>query len=220
VVTAIANTIRRGTIDTDLARTAEICDFLASKFGAYPFDAYGGIVIDDDRISFALETQTRPVFSDTFWQRGSNTTVVAHELAHQWFGDSVSVDTWQHIWLNEGFATYAQWLWNEHVGIGTAQREFDIRYADAQSPLWRVAPGAPGRDQIFSASVYQRGGMALHALRKQVGDDKFFEILKSWAKEQRDGLGTTEKFIALSERVSGQQLDDLFDAWLFKKTRP
>jgi len=220
VVTAIANSIPRGAIDTDLARTAEICDFLATKFGGYPFDAYGGIVIDDDRIRFALETQTRPVYADTFWTRGSNTTVVAHELAHQWFGDSVSVDTWQHIWLNEGFATYAQWLWNEHAGISTVQREFDARYADAQSPLWEVAPGAPGRDQIFSASVYQRGGMALHALRTEVGDDKFFEILKSWATEQRDGLGTTDEFMALSERVSGQQLDALFDAWLFKKSRP
>ena len=220
VVTAIANSIPRGPVDTDLARTAEICDFLASKFGAYPFDAYGGIVIDDDRIRFALETQTRPVFADSFWTRGSNTTVVAHELSHQWFGDSVSVDTWQQIWLNEGFATYAQWLWNEQAGIATVQHEFDVRYADAQSPLWDVAPGAPGRDQIFSASVYQRGGMTLHALRKKVGDDKFFEILKTWASEQRDGNGTTDEFMALAERVSGQQLDALFDAWLFKKTRP
>src|SRR4029453_11396833 len=149
VVTAIANSIPRGAIDTDLARTAEICDFLASKFGGYPFDAYGGIVIDDDRIRFALETQTRPVYSDTFWTRGSNTTVVAHELAHQWFGDSVSVDTWPQHWLNEGFATYAQLLWNEQAGISTVQREFDMRYADEQSPIWEVAPGAPGRDQIF-----------------------------------------------------------------------
>jgi aminopeptidase N len=220
VVTAVANSIPRGVIDTDIAKTAEICDFLASKFGGYPFDSYGGIVIDDDRIRFALETQTRPVYADSFWQRGSNTTVVAHELSHQWYGDSLSVDTWQHIWLNEGFATYAQWLWNEHAGISTVQREFDIRYAETQSSLWQVAPGAPGRDQIFSASVYQRGGMALHALRQKVGDDKFFEILKTWAAEQRDGNVTTEEFMALSERISGQQLDDLFDAWLFQKKRP
>ena len=220
VVTAIANTIPRGPIDTDMARTAEISDFLATQFGAYPFDAYGGIVIDDDRIRFALETQTRPVYADSFWTRGSNTSVVAHELAHQWFGDSVSVDTWQHIWLNEGFATYAQWLWGEHTGTSTAQREFDSRYADLQSPLWNVAPGTPGRDQIFSASVYQRGGMALHALRKEVGDDRFFDILKTWAREQRDGNGTTDEFIALSERISGEQLDALFDAWLFQKERP
>jgi len=220
VYTAVANSIPRGVIDTDLARTAEICDFLAARFGGYPFDAYGGIVIDDDRIRFALETQTRPIYSDSFWSRGSNTTVVAHELAHQWFGDSVSVDSWEHIWLNEGFATYAQWLWAEHAGLSTVQREFDVRYSDAQSLLWDVPPGKPGRDKIFSPSVYQRGGMALHALRKKVGDDKFFEILKAWAKEQRDGLATSEEFIALSERVSGEQLDDLFDAWLFKKGRP
>lgn len=220
VVTAVANSIPRGTIDTDLARTAEICDFLASKFGLYPFDAYGGIVIDDDRVRFALETQTRPVYADSFWTRGSNTPVIAHELSHQWFGDSVSLDTWQHIWLNEGFATYAQWLWMEHEGISSPQKEFDARYADTQSPIWNVPPGAPGRDQLFSASVYQRGAMTLHALRQKVGDDNFFEILRTWASEQRDGLATTDKFTALAERVSGQQLDSLFDAWLFKKSRP
>ncbi|HEX6683809.1 MAG TPA: M1 family metallopeptidase [Candidatus Limnocylindrales bacterium] len=220
VVNAVANSIPRGVVDTDIARTAEVADFLASKFGGYPFDAYGGIVVDDDRVRIALETQTRPIYSDSFWSRGPNTGVVAHELAHQWFGDSVSVDTWQHIWLNEGFATYAQWLWGEHIGQSSAQREFDLRYADTQSPLWDTPPGAPGRERIFSASVYQRGGMTLHALRREVGDEDFFEILRTWVKEQANGLATTEEFIELSERVSGKQLDTLFDEWLFKKGRP
>lgn len=220
VVTAIAGTIPTGQIDKDMARTTEIADYLASQFGAYPFDAYGGIVIDDDRVRIALETQTRPIYSDVFWMRGANTSVVAHELAHQWFGDSISVDTWEHIWLNEGFATYAQWMWNEHDGGATIQSEFDTRYADRSNRIWDVPPARPGRENLFSASVYQRGGMTLHALRKQVGDADFFAILKTWVAEQRDGLATTDEFIALSERVSGEQLDDLFDAWLFTKGRP
>ncbi|WP_117213105.1 M1 family metallopeptidase [Allorhizocola rhizosphaerae] len=220
VFTAIANSIPSGQIDKDIARTAEIADFLASKFGAYPFDAYGGIVVDDDRVRIALETQTRPIYSDVFWTRGTNTTVVAHEIAHQWFGDSVSVDTWEHIWLNEGFATYAQWMWNEHSGGPKIQAEFDSRYADRNNRIWEVPPGKPGRENMFSASVYQRGGMTLHALRKEIGDEDFFKILQVWAAEQRDGLATTTEFIELSERVSGEQLDDLFDAWLFEVGRP
>lgn len=221
MVTAVAASIPLGQIDKDVARTGEITDFLAQSFGPYPFDAYGAIVIDDDRVGFALETQTRPIYSDNFWRgNSSNTVVVAHEAAHQWFGNSVSVDTWQHIWLNEGFATYAQWMWAEHSGGPSIQSEFDRRYNDAGNRIWDVQPGAPGRANIFSGSVYQRGGMTLHALRKEVGDAKFFEILKTWAIEQRDGLATTDEFIALSEKVSGKQLDTFFEAWLFTKGRP
>ncbi|BCJ71083.1 peptidase [Catellatospora sp. IY07-71] len=220
VLTAVAETLPKGEIDKAMASTTEIVDFLEQYFGPYPFDAYGGIVIDDERVRYALETQTRPVYSDAFWSRGANTIVVAHELAHQWFGDSVSVQAWQHIWLNEGFATYAQWLWGEKLGVSTVQEEFDSRYDDPGNRIWDIAPGAPGADNIFSGSVYERGGMTLHALRKQVGDDKFFEILKTWASEQRDGNATTTEFIELAERVSGQQLDSLFQKWLFEVGRP
>ncbi|GIH04381.1 peptidase [Rhizocola hellebori] len=220
MVTAVAETIPNGTIDRDIARTGEIVDFLAKSFGPYPFNAYGGIVIDDDRIGFALETQTRPMYSDGFWRGGSNTTVMAHELAHQWFGDSVSVDTWQHIWLNEGFATYAQWMWQESQGGPSIQSEFNRRYSDSSNNIWKVAPGAPGRENLFSASVYQRGGMTLHQLRKQIGDDKFFELLKTWVSEQHDGLATTDEFIALAQKISGKDLDQFFQDWLFTKSRP
>jgi aminopeptidase N len=222
VLTAVASSITPGgMVDRAIARTPEVIDFLEQSFGPYPFDASGGVVIDDDRVGFALETQTRPIYSNRFWQGGGqNTVVIAHELAHQWFGDSVSVDVWQHIWLNEGFATYAQWMWGEHDGQTTVQAEFDRRYADQTNRIWDVAPGDPGREDLFSGSVYQRGGMTLHALRKKVGDDKFFSILKTWTAEQRDGNATTDEFIALSERISGQQLDTLFDDWLFKVGRP
>ncbi len=220
MITAVATTIPNGQIDRDIARTGEIADFLAKYFGPYPFNAYGGIVINDDRVGFALETQTRPIYSDGFWRGGSNTVVVAHELAHQWFGDSVSIDTWQHIWLNEGFATYAQWMWAENQRISSIQSEFDRRYADSGSNLWKVAPGNPGRENMFSASVYQRGGMTLHMLRKEIGDEKFFELLKTWATEQANGLATTDEFIELAEKVSGKDLDQFFEAWLFTKSRP
>jgi aminopeptidase N len=220
VINAVHNSIPRGQVDADMARNGEILDFLETQFGPYPFDTVGGVVINDDRIGFALETQTRPMYTDGFWRGGNNTEVVAHELAHQWFGDSVSVDTWQHIWLNEGFATYAQWLWLEHAGGATAQQQFDRNYNNASSPVWQVPPGCPGRADLFDRSVYNRGGMAVHALRKAVGDQAFFEILKTWVKERKDGLATTADLLALAERVSGKQLDTLFSDWLYETGRP
>jgi aminopeptidase N len=208
-------------IDGQLARTPQIVDFLASKFGPYPFDAIGGIVIDDKRIRFALENQTRPIYSWSFFQAGRDGTwVIVHELAHQWYGDSVSVDQWKEIWLNEGFATYAEWLWAESNGGQSAQKAFDGYYAQAGSSIWQRPPGDPGKADLFGTSVYIRGGMTLHALRVRVGDDAFFRIIKEWAAQKANGNATTAEFIALAERVSGQQLDQLFADWLNGKARP
>ncbi len=210
-------------IDTQLARTPEIVDFLEGKFGPYPFDAIGGIVVDDRRIRFALENQSRPIYSFAFFDPPGTdgTGVIVHELAHQWYGDSVSVNEWKDIWLNEGFATYAEWLWTEGQKQRTAQQIFDGFYSRTESTMWSVTTGDPGAADLFDFSgVYLRGGMTLHALRVTVGDDAFFKILQAWAVEKRDANATTPDFIAVAERVSGKQLDDLFQAWLFGTVRP
>jgi aminopeptidase N len=224
VVTAVAASLPAGgSAERDLARTAEIADFLATQFGPYPFDAYGGIILHDDRIGFALETQSRPVYSDVFFSgggRGDGTWVVAHELAHQWFGDSVSVRYWRDIWLNEGFATYAEWLWGEHTGGRSVQQAFEQEYAALPPEAWQVAPANPGRAKLFSRSVYRRGAMTLQALRIAVGDDAFFRILRTWAAEKRNGNATTAEFMTLAERISGRQLRGLFAAWLYATKRP
>ncbi|PZF95602.1 M1 family metallopeptidase [Micromonospora deserti] len=217
---AVTTELPVGAADRSIADTVRVADYLESVFGPYPFESYGGVVISDDRIRYALETQSRPVYSAGFFRQGENTGVVAHELAHQWFGNSVALTKWQDIWLNEGLATYAEWLWAEHDGRRTAQQAFDTRYAGSPSGVWRTPPGKPGVANLFSESVYQRGGMTVHALRVTVGDKAFFEILKTWAARKRDGNATTAEFVALAERVSGEQLDELFDAWLYGTERP
>ena len=115
-----------GTIASQtFARQPEILKFMSDKFGPYPFKTAGGIV-DDGGLAFALETQTRPVYArGHFRDPATAADVVTHELAHQWFGDSVRLARWQDIWLNEGFATYAEWLWSEHEGGADPQDFFD-----------------------------------------------------------------------------------------------
>jgi aminopeptidase N len=208
-------------INSSLARQGEIVDVLSAAFGAYPFSTVGAIVDDQPDLFFALETQTRPVYSKYFWPDGGD-SVVAHELAHQWYGDHVALEQWQDIWLNEGWATYAEWIWGEHEGFFTPQDAFDFFYSDIpdDDPFWAFVIGQPPQDDLFGNPVYFRGAMTLQVLRNRVGDADFFEIARSWVQEQGGGTGTTAQFIALAERVSGQQLDDLFDAWLFTGSKP
>jgi Peptidase family M1 domain/Peptidase M1 N-terminal domain len=210
-------------VDASFARQGEIIDFLSGVFGSYPFSAAGGIVDDFGGLAFALENQTRPIYSKFFFSDpGGGDSVVVHELAHQWYGDSLAVAAWQHIWLNEGFATYAEWLWSEREGLGTAQEIFDFFYGliPADDPFWAVTIGDPGPANLFHFAVYARGAMTLHQLRLAVGDGDFFQILRRWASSQAGGNVTTAQFIRLAERISGQDLDALFDTWLFTAEKP
>ena len=206
-------------IQGTLARQPEILEFEASMFGDYPFRDSGAIVHDAPGVSFALENQTRPTYPGSFFDgQSAGVSLVVHELAHQWFGDRVRVDVWQHIWLNEGFATYAQWLWSEREGT-PADEIFDFFHSfPDDDPFWEVVIGDPGPVEMFNFAVYGRGAMTLHLLRRAVGDEAFFRILRRWGSRER--RGTTADFIALAERISDQELDELFDTWLFTAGKP
>jgi Peptidase family M1 domain/Peptidase M1 N-terminal domain len=200
----------------------EIIAFLAGRFGEYPFSAAGGIVDDPRDLGFALEIQTRPIYSiGFFFERVFAEDVVVHELAHQWFGDSLTLRRWRHIWLNEGFATYAEWLWSEHAGRATADQIFADAYAiPAEDPFWSLKIGDPGAETLLEFPVYLRGAMTLHRLRERVGDQDFFRILRTWATTREGDLVTTGQFIAHAERISGEELSGLFHRWLFTRRKP
>jgi aminopeptidase N len=218
----------RDFIDADLARQGEVIDVLSESFGPYPFSTIGAIVPNQDDLFFALETQTRPVYSKLFWldREGNpepNSGVVVHEIAHQWYGDDVALHRWQDIWLNEGPATYAEWLWAEYEGQGTPQETFQATYdaIPADDEFWSVVIGDPGVDSLFSDPVYVRGAMTLQVLRNEVGDAAFFEILQQWAATKSGGTGTTPEFIALAEDIAGEDLDAaVWDPWLFTAGKP
>ncbi|MFJ9690709.1 M1 family metallopeptidase [Kitasatospora sp. NPDC101183] len=210
-----------GAARASVERTGELVDFLSGYFGAYPFSSIGGFVPNIPS-SGGLESQTRIIYGPGQFDRGANTSVVVHELAHQWYGDSVSLARWKDIWLNEGFAFYAQYLWSEHENEGTAQELADYAYAryPAGDPFWSVEPGDPGADEPLSWPVYLRGAMAIQALRVKLGDETFFRILKGWPTEHRYGNATVEDFEAYAEKLSGQKLGDFFTTWLFTPSKP
>jgi aminopeptidase N len=188
------------------ARQGEMIDFFDDRFGPFPFAAYGAVVVDED-LGFALETQTLSLFG----RNALDDSIVAHELAHQWFGDHVSLGSWRDIWLNEGFATYAQWLWAEHEGDATVD---EIALGAAGGPGLDIPPGDPGADTLFGSTVYVRGALTLHVLRHELGDEAFFRLLRAWVDRYGGDSATSADFEALAAEVAGRDLSALFDAWL------
>jgi len=205
-------------VPDSFTKIGEMIDYFDDLFGPYPFDRYGHVVVSG--LPAALETQTLTVFGEAWFDSPITEFVVAHELAHQWFGNHVSPTTWQDIWLNEGFATYSELLWVEYLfGRVAMQADATGRY-DALAASPHALTGDPRPDRLFGISVYQRGGLTLHALRAEVGDDAFFDILRAWVERYGSGNASTAEFIALSEEIAGVDLGGLFDAWLFSIELP
>jgi aminopeptidase N len=204
----------------DFARQPAMVTEFERLFGPYPFAEYT-VVVTADELDVPVEAQAMSVFGANHVDgRGSFERLVAHELAHQWFGNSLTVADWRHIWLNEGFATYAEWLWSEASGGETAK----VRAARSRAKLLALPQDLvladPGVRRMFDDRVYQRGALTLHALREAMGDGRFFELLRTWTATFRHGTVTTAAFVALAQRHTQVPLAGLFGAWLDKPTLP
>jgi len=210
----------RKTLQAHDRKTRAVLKWQSGLFGPYPFTSTGGIVAELG-VGYSLETQARPVYDWSTPNRIPPDDLIVHELAHQWFGDSVTPARWKDIWLNEGFATYAEWLWHERSGKRTAERSFRDAYsAGPDADVWKGVLGDPGRDHIFDNLVYQRGAMAVHALRKELGDDVFFRLIRGWLDTHRGRNVSTADFHAYAEKFSGVQLDGLFRKWVYTAGKP
>lgn len=211
----------------DFADQSAMVEVYSEMFGPYPFPAYG-VVVTDEVMEIPLEAQAMSMFGKNHangkktWER-----LIAHELSHQWFGNSVGLVEWRDIWLNEGFACYAEWLWFERSQGIPAEKHARFHYhhlANKPQDLLLIDPGA---DNMFDDRVYKRGALTVHALRVLLGDDDFFDLLRRWTSEHRFGLVETRDLenlvldiIQHRKDISAADVSSLFDSWLRRTELP
>lgn len=211
-----------------LDHVADHIGWLEGQLGAYPFETYG-VLAAPDKFHGALETQTLSLFSSKRLQDPEENVepVMVHELAHQWFGDSVAPNDWSDVWLNEGHATWYEGTYSTYRGWkdpgGAADFDGRMKVAYANSNTWRAKFGPPGRPtakNFFNPDVYDGAALALYALRAKVGKHTFAEIERAWVKDHRNGHADTADYIHLASRLSGQDQTDFLAAWLYGATAP
>ncbi|WP_078880123.1 M1 family metallopeptidase [Kitasatospora purpeofusca] len=209
-----------GAFAADFGRQPRMMAYFGEVFGPYPFGEYT-VVVADEELDVPVEAQGVATFGTNHLGGGwDRERLIAHELAHQWFGNSVSIGDWSHIWLNEGLAKYSEWLWSERSGGPTAAARalYAHRLLAGLPQDLRLAD--PGRKLMFDDRLYQRGGLVVHALRLTLGDTAFFRMLKDWAAFHRHGVVTTADFTAHAARYARTPLEGLFDAWLWRPELP
>ncbi|MGC0362024.1 aminopeptidase N [Rhodococcus sp. 27YEA15] len=210
----------RASFDVDFGRQPEMIEVFGKLFGPYPFDSYTAVVTDDE-LEIPIEAQGLSIFGANHCtgRRGSE-RLVAHELAHQWFGNSLTIGAWCDIWLHEGFACYAEWIWSENSGGQSADRLAANAYQGLARKPRDLVVGNPGPELMFDDRVYKRGALTLHALRNTLGDDKFFELIRQWTAKHRHNTVSTEQFTDLASRFTDTPLRSLWDSWLYQQALP
>lgn len=207
--------------DHDFARQPAMMKLFIRLFGPYPLSAGYTVVVTDDPLEIPLEAQGISVFGANHCDgRRSSERLIAHELAHQWFGNSVTARRWRDIWLHEGFACYAEWLWSEHAGGPTAAELAHIYHQRLTVAPQNILLADPGPRDMFDDRVYKRGALTLHALRGVVGDERFFTLLRDWTTRHRHGTVVTDDFTGLAAHYADVSLRPLWDAWLYSTPVP
>ena len=211
-----------------LSETPQIINFFNDYYGTYPFDSTGAVVDRTTGIGYALEVQTKPHYPSC---TSTLRPTIVHELAHQWFGNTVTLATWSDIWFNEGWAQWSDWF---HSAPGTAtpavaEANWQAEYNDGDDQKWEIAPAVLDGDpaNLFATfPTYTRGAMTLEGYRQIVGDTKFFEFAQQLLSRYRYGNITTQQVIDLALEISdftGPELAQLalyFDQWLYGTARP
>lgn len=211
----------RQDFEHDFGRQPQMMKLFVKLFGPYPLATGYTVVVTDDALEIPLEAQGISIFGANHCdgQRRSE-RLIAHELAHQWFGNSVTVQRWRHIWLHEGFACYAEWLWSEHCGERSADELARHYYQRLAGSPQNLVLADPGPRDMFDDRVYKRGALTLHALRKEIGDTNFFALLKEWTARYRHSSVVTDDFTGLAAQYSDTSLRALWAAWLYSPKVP
>ena len=207
--------------DHDFGRQPDMMKLFIELFGPYPMATGYTVVVTDDELEIPLEAQGISIFGANHCD-GHRTSerLIAHELAHQWFGNSVTARRWRDIWLHEGFACYAEWLWSERSGGKTADEWAKHYHHKLTSSPQNLLLSDPGPRDMFDDRVYKRGACALHALRGTIGDDNFFTLLRDWTTRHRHATAVTDDFTGLAANYSDVSLRPLWQAWLYATAVP
>lgn len=217
-VTVVAPPARASEVARAFADVPAMLSAFADAFGPYPQETCT-LVVTADELEIPLEAQGLAVFGSNHLVPAAQ-RLVAHELAHQWFGNSVGIARWQDIWLNEGFACYAEWLWSEAAGSDPAAVHAAAHYRRLAAEPRDLVIADPGPDRMFDDRVYKRGALALHSLRDLVGTEAFLDLLRAWGADHRHSLVTTDDFRALVQRVAGDAGIRLLSAWIDRPELP
>ncbi len=211
----------RRNFDHDFARQPEMMKVFVKLFGPYPLSSGYTVVVTDDDLEIPLEAQGISIFGANHCDgtRGAE-RLIAHELAHQWFGDSVTAQRWRHIWLHEGFACYAEWLWSEHSGGHSADEWARHYYERLKNSPQDLVLADPGPRDMFDDRVYKRGALTLHVLRRGIGDNNFFALLRDWTTRHRHSTAVTDDFTGLAANYAQGALRPFWEAWLYSKEVP
>ncbi|MDJ0377084.1 M1 family metallopeptidase [Cryobacterium sp. PH31-L1] len=202
-------------VGIDFARLTEMIAFFADRFGPYPFASYT-VVVTEDELEIPLEAHGLAVFGSNHVDGNhGEDRLIAHELAHQWYGNSLTVARWQDIWLQEGFACYAEWLWEEQRGGRTADALAVLHRGRVAALPHDIVVGDPGPHAMFDDRVYKRGALALHAIRKSLGDEAFFAALRAYTAARRHGSVSTEDFVEFfSEHTGSRAIGGFVARWV------